>query len=101
MKQVAQDLAPKLIHEAFCEPIRRKPPLVVHRQETREYILNHRRISEKNYNKDIIEFCRGKLFMGEGNEPLSRFPSMREFHQCRTDGQKVFPIWPLVSTQMK
>ena len=77
IRHVVQNLAPKLIHEAFCEPTRRKPPLAIHRKQARDQIFNHRKQGEVTHKRDMTEFCRGLLLSQQGGHTLSQFPTAR------------------------
>ena len=99
---MAQNLAPKLVHEAFCEPVRKKPMLAAYRRSSRDFIQNHRKKGETSHNQDMLEFCKGRLLTGEGGETLSKFPTMRldEFYMWRSRSEKAFLIRPMISSDM-
>ena len=97
-------LAPKLIHEAFCEPIRKKPPLATHRQGARKLIHDHRKRGEISHKKDMIEFCKSLGLNQQGGHALSQFPTFRldDFYKWRsTNRGSLFQTRPLISAHMK
>ena len=104
IRHVAQNLAPKLVNEAFCEPTRRKPPLATHRKQARDLIFNHRKQGELTHKRDMAEFCRGLLLSQQGGHTLSQFPTARleDFYQWRSQNREgVFQTRPLISAYMK
>ena len=104
IRHVAQNLAPKLVHEAFCEPTRRKPPLATHRKKARDLIFNHRKQGESTHKRDMAEFCKGSLLRQQGGHTLSQFPTARleEFYRWRSQNRVgVFQTRPLISSYMK
>ena len=104
IQHVVQNLAPKLIHEAFCEPIRKKPPLATHRQSARKLIHDHRKRGEISHKKDMIEFCKSLGLNQQGGHALSQFPTFRldDFYKWRsTNRGSLFQTRPLISAHMK
>ena len=104
IRHVVQNLAPKLIHEAFCEPTRRKPPLATHRQKARNLIFNHRKQGEVTHKKDMADFCKSLMLNQQGGHALSQFPTARldDFYKWRSrNRESPFQTRPFISAHMK
>ena len=104
IRHVIQNLAPKLIHEAFCEPTRKKPPLATHRQKARNLIYDHRKRGEISHKKDMAEFCKSLGLNQQGGHALSQFPTARldDFYKWRSrNRESPFQTRPLISAHMK